>query len=53
MYEVSSGGIAGTSVDLRMVFAAAIKSNAMWLIMIHNHPSGQVRPSEADKQITN
>lgn len=52
MYEVSSGGIAGTSVDLRMIFAAALKANAVSLIMIHNHPSGQVKPSEADKQIT-
>lgn len=53
MYEVSSGGIAGTSVDLRLIFAAAIKANAVSLIMIHNHPSGQVKPSDADKQITN
>lgn len=53
MYEVSSGGIAGTSVDLRLIFAAALKANAVSLIMIHNHPSGQVKPSEADKQITN
>ncbi|MEN0009488.1 JAB domain-containing protein [Flavobacterium nitrogenifigens] len=52
MYEMSSGGIAGTSVDLRMIFAAALKANAVSLIMIHNHPSGQVKPSEADKQIT-
>lgn len=52
MYEVSSGGIAGTIVDLRLIFAAAIKANAVSLIMIHNHPSGQVKPSEADKQIT-
>jgi len=52
MYEVSSGGIAGTSVDLRLVFAAALKANAVSLIMIHNHPSGQITPSEADKQIT-
>ncbi|CAA9200974.1 JAB domain-containing protein [Flavobacterium collinsii] len=52
MYEVSSGGIAGTSVDLRLIFAAALKANAVSLIMIHNHPSGQVKPSEADKQIT-
>lgn len=52
MYEVSSGGIAGTSVDLRMIFAAALKTNAVSLIMIHNHPSGQVKPSEADMQIT-
>jgi len=47
------GGIAGTSVDLRLIFAAAIKANAVSLIMIHNHPSGQVKPSDADKQITN
>ncbi|QSW89582.1 JAB domain-containing protein [Flavobacterium endoglycinae] len=52
MYEVSSGGIAGTSVDIRMIFAAAIKANAVSLIIIHNHPSGQVKPSEADMQIT-
>jgi len=52
MYEVSSGEIAGTSVDLRLIFAAAIKANAVSLIMIHNHPSGQVKPSEADKLIT-
>jgi len=53
MYEVSSGGIAGTSVDLRLIFAAALKANAVSLIMIHNHPSGQAKPSEADRQITN
>ena len=52
IYEVSSGGISGTVVDLRLIFAAALKANAVSLIMIHNHPSGQIRPSEADKQIT-
>jgi DNA repair protein RadC len=52
MYEVSSGGISGTSVDLRMIFAAALNANAVSLIMIHNHPSGQVKPSAADRQIT-
>jgi len=52
IYEVSSGGISGTVVDLRLIFAAAIKANAVSLIMIHNHPSGQVKPSEADKEIT-
>lgn len=52
IYEVSSGGISGTVVDLRMIFAAALKANAVSLIMVHNHPSGQTRPSEADKQIT-
>lgn len=52
LYEVSSGGIAGTVVDLRLIFAAALKANAVSLIMIHNHPSGQTRPSGADIQIT-
>lgn len=52
MYEVSSGGISGTVVDLRLIFAAALKANAVSLIMIHNHPSGQARPSHGDIQIT-
>lgn len=52
IYEVSSGGISGTVVDIRLIFAAALKANAVSLIMVHNHPSGQIKPSEADKQIT-
>ncbi|EJG03158.1 JAB domain-containing protein [Flavobacterium sp. F52] len=52
IYEISSGGISGTVVDLRLIFAAALKANAVSLIMVHNHPSGQTKPSEADKQIT-
>lgn len=52
VYEVSSGGISGTVVDLRLIFAAGLKANAVSLIMVHNHPSGQVKPSEADRQIT-
>lgn len=52
IYEVSSGGISGTVVDIRLIFAAALKASAVSLIMVHNHPSGQIKPSEADKQIT-
>lgn len=52
VYEVASGGISGASIDLRLVFAAALKANASSLIMIHNHPSGQILPSLADKLIT-
>jgi DNA repair protein RadC len=52
IYEISSGGIAGTVVDLRLIFSAALKANATSLIMIHNHPSGNLTASEADKQIT-
>ncbi|KVV16238.1 JAB domain-containing protein [Flavobacterium sp. TAB 87] len=51
-YEVSSGGITGTVVDLRLIFAAALKANATAIIMIHNHPSGKLIASDADNQIT-
>jgi DNA repair protein RadC len=52
LYEVSSGGITGTVVDLRLIFGAALKANATALIMIHNHPSGKLVASDADKAIT-
>nr|WP_244860594.1 JAB domain-containing protein [Flavobacterium psychroterrae] len=52
IYEVSSGGITGTVVDIRLVFSAALKANATGIIMVHNHPSGKTLPSEADRQIT-
>ena len=51
-YEVSSGGLCGTIVDPRLVFAAALKSCATGLILAHNHPSGNLIPSEADLQLT-
>ncbi|CAI2768159.1 JAB domain-containing protein [Flavobacterium collinsii] len=52
IYEVSSGGITGTLVDLRLIFSAALKANATCLMMVHNHPSGQAKASEADRQMT-
>lgn len=52
VYEVSSGGTSGTFFDLKLLFAAALKANATAVIMIHNHPSGKVMPSAADKQLT-
>lgn len=52
IYEMSSGGIAGTVVDLRLLFTAALKAAAVNVIIIHNHPSGNTAPSEADRQIT-
>lgn len=51
-YDISSGGITGTVVDLRLIFSAAIKANATAIIMMHNHPSGKLFPSDADRQIT-
>lgn len=52
LYELSSGAITGTVVDLRLIFGAALKANATALIMAHNHPSGKLIASEADHSIT-
>jgi len=52
IYESSSGGISGTIVDIRLLFAAALKASAVSIIISHNHPSGKTSPSEADKSIT-
>jgi len=52
LYEMSSGGITGTIVDLRMIFSAALKANATNIMIAHNHPSGNKTPSEADKHMT-
>lgn len=51
-YELSTGGTAGTVVDLRLIFAAALKANASGIIMAHNHPSGTLASSQADRDIT-
>ena len=50
--QLSIGGLTGTLVDPRLVFKKAIDSNATAIILCHNHPSGKLAPSEADKQIT-
>ncbi len=50
---ISSGGIAGTVVDPKVVFQIALKSNASNIILAHNHPSGNTQPSNSDIQITN
>ena len=52
IYEVSTGGITGTMVDLRIVFAVILKSLTTAVILVHNHPSGTLKPSEADKSLT-
>ena len=53
IFEVSSGGITGTLVDVRILFAVILKSLTTSIILAHNHPSGNLKPSEADKQLTN
>ena len=52
IFEVSSGGITGTLVDLRILFAVILKSLSVGIILAHNHPSGKLFPSEADKSLT-
>jgi DNA repair protein RadC len=50
--QLSKGGITGTLVDVRLVFKTALEMGATGLILCHNHPSGTLIPSDADKQIT-
>ena len=50
--QLSVGGITGTLVDVRLVFKMALEKGATALILCHNHPSGTLIPSDADKQIT-
>lgn len=50
--QLSKGGITGTLVDVRLVMRQALELGAVALILAHNHPSGTLKPSSADKQIT-
>jgi DNA repair protein RadC len=52
VYEASSGGIQGTIADSRLILATAIKSLAVSIILSHNHPSGNLKPSRADEELT-
>lgn len=51
-YKVSSGGITATVVDIRMIYTIALKSCATSIIVAHNHPSGKLLASDADKEVT-
>ncbi|TLY45986.1 MAG: DNA repair protein [Gammaproteobacteria bacterium] len=51
-YKASSGGIDGTVVDNRLILGIALKCLASGLIVAHNHPSGELNPSRADKDLT-
>src|SRR5664280_325576 len=50
--SISKGGINGTVTDVRIILQYAIKSNASGIIICHNHPSGNLQPSESDLTIT-
>ena len=49
---VSRGGVCNTVVDLRIIFQTAILANASRIILVHNHPSGNLKPSLQDDKIT-
>jgi len=50
--KISQGGVAGTVMDIKIVALYAVKALASAVILVHNHPSGKVTPSEDDKYIT-
>ncbi len=50
--QISKGGITGTVADTRIIFKMALEQNATSIILSHNHPSGNLTPSDADIQIT-
>lgn len=50
--KLSQGGITGTLVDVRLLMVSALQCGAVSIIMAHNHPSGGLKPSEADKSLT-
>jgi len=52
-FTVSKGGITSTLIDVRLLFATIFKSGATGIICSHNHPSGTLIPSTADKNIYN
>ena len=50
--NISSGGVSGTFVDPKIVFSIALKGNASSIVLAHNHPSGNLKTSEADVRLT-
>ena len=50
--ELSTGGVTGTVADPKLIFIAALKANACSIIISHNHPSGNLKPSQVDEQLT-
>ncbi|TDH18468.1 DNA repair protein [Segetibacter sp. 3557_3] len=52
VYHLSTGGITGTVADPRLIFMAALKANCVALVLAHNHPSGSLKPSRQDEELT-
>ena len=52
IYQLSTGGITGTLVDVRLLFGVALKTASCAVILSHSHPSGKLVPSRTDKDLT-
>lgn len=52
IYPLSKGGVSGTVVDAKLVYSVALKCNASSIIIAHNHPSGNLKPSDVDLRLT-
>jgi DNA repair protein RadC len=50
--QISAGGVAGTVADPKIIFKTALENLSSSMILVHNHPSGNLSPSQADKEIT-
>ena len=50
--QVSQGGVSGTVADPKIIFKLALEHLASSIILVHNHPSGNLKPSEADRDLT-
>lgn len=50
--RIGAGGLTQTTVDLRIIFRAALEHNAVSIAVVHNHPSGRLQPSQPDKELT-
>lgn len=49
---ISKGGVSATIVDAKLIFGAALKARSCSIILGHNHPSGNIKPSLADRELT-
>jgi len=49
---ISQGGISGTVIDPKIIYATALQCGASAIILSHNHPTGILSPSDADKRVT-
>ncbi|WDF69591.1 JAB domain-containing protein [Sphingobacterium oryzagri] len=50
--KIADGGIDAIHVDIRLIMSSALLCNAIRICVAHNHPSGTLRPSQADRQLT-